>query len=54
MFLEEMSFEGNIDIEINEIQKQITQLENRIIQLILKQIMKSQSYKNKMKVQIHK
>ena len=27
---EEMSFEGNIDIEINEIQKQITQLENRI------------------------
>jgi predicted nucleic acid-binding Zn-ribbon protein len=28
---EEMSFEGNIDIEINEIQKQITQLENRII-----------------------
>ena len=27
---EEMSFEGNIDVEINEIQKQITQLENRI------------------------
>ncbi len=30
VLLEEMSFEGNIDIEINEIQKQITQLENRI------------------------
>ena len=30
VLLEEMSFEGNIDVEINEIQKQITQLENRI------------------------
>ena len=50
---EQMSFEGNIDIEINEIQKQITQLENRITLINTDANNEIAELQNKVQEQIH-